>query len=61
VKWLELADLRDIETMVGNPSGVEDFAQRAVESQGASGNGNGAVQRTPPLGLAPAQLGGSAV
>jgi len=61
VKWLELADLRDIETMVGNPSGVEDFAQRAVESQGASGNGNGAVQRTPPLGLAPAQLGGGTV
>ena len=60
-KYLEMMDLRDLENMVANPSGVEDFLLNSLaQSSGGSGNGNGAIQGGSIPGLAPAQASGLA-
>jgi predicted component of type VI protein secretion system len=58
LKWLELADLRDIEEMVGDPQGVEDFIARSTAQPGAKGGG---VQRPGPVAMNPAQLSGDGI
>ncbi len=65
LKWLELADLRDIESMVADPNGVEDYmtAHLMAASGGQapiSGNGSTLPSLDIP-GLAPAQAAGTAI
>ena len=64
LKWLELADLRELEAMVADPNGVEDYvlAQQVAAGGQAAISGNGA--NLPSLdvpGLAPAQATGQAI
>ena len=63
-KWLKSANLRELEAMVANPSGVEDFIQRsqavAPNNPGNSAGGNNTTPRLAPAGLLPAQAAGAA-
>ena len=57
LKWLELADLRDIEAKVGDKDGVEDFIERTKDMQtgqpDAGGNGTASNAALPQLNLGP--------
>ena len=62
IKWMQLADLRDLETMVGNPKMVEQFmlASFAMGQMGGGGNPQASGQAANPASVSVPELAGVA-
>jgi hypothetical protein len=60
MQWLALANMRDLEAMVGDPNAAADFVERSMlmGPQKGQGNGNGTSPAMAPAGMMPQQAMG---